>query len=162
MNDEGKPTFMRWEDTATKKPPPEGPELKREFLDHLERTGDTLQAASAISVEHGTVWSWRVKDSVFAREWDEVIRVRILPVLEAEAVRRACRNSDSMLQFLLKAYDRERYDDAVARLRHVPKDSGITLVLQDVDGTDLASARQQIIRAAIENDVIDPSDLADD
>lgn len=154
--------LRHWKDQKPTEEPEATPHLKQLFLDNLRERGDVAIAAATCCVEHGIVWKWKRLDKEFSKEWDRIMREELLPYLEAECVRRAARHSDSLLMFLMKAYDRERYDDAIARIKHEPeKKPDINLVITDASGIDMVKARDTLIEKAIDNGVLRPEDLDD-
>jgi hypothetical protein len=117
--------------------PTSTPHLKQQFLDKLRATGNYLDSARMLDIEPSIIFHWRTSDLDFAKEWDRIIREQVLPVLEAEALRRAVQGSDNLLIFLLKAHDRERYDDAVARVQAGPAVPRLSITITDVSGGPL-------------------------
>lgn len=110
---------------------------KRQFLELLVSTGLPSEAAEALGESKTEVYKWRAQDPFFAKKWDQIIQGVIVPILEAEAARRAISGSDALLMFLLKAYDRKRFDDKVAMLNQTGTSLNITI--RDAEGKVVAS-----------------------
>ena len=81
---------------------------KARFLSVLEKVGVIKLACHAADAGRSTVYDWRLKDPAFAEAWDVALEDGV-DMLEAEAIRRASRSSDSLLIFLLKAKRPELY-----------------------------------------------------
>jgi hypothetical protein len=105
---------------------------KSVFLDLLQETGSVKDACLSLGVTEKTAYVAKRKDKAFSEEWNALIQDGALDKLEAEAVRRALSGSDSLLIFMLKAGNRKRYDDALARAASESKD--IQIRIQDVAG----------------------------
>lgn len=120
------------------------PELKMEFLANLRETGMVDEAARLMDITEGSVYRWRSKDQTFAEKWDEIIHSYVLPKLEQTAIRRAIDGSDLMLIFLMKAYDRDRYDDKVvmANRGHVKPPKATRVIIQDAGGSIIAEVEE--------------------
>lgn len=67
-------------------------------------------ACTAARVSIQFVYNRRHSDPEFARAWSEALAIG-LEVLEDEARRRAIETSDTLLIFLLKAHDPDKYRD---------------------------------------------------
>jgi len=80
------------------------------FLEKLRECGNIRLACQAADIPRTTVYRWRNTWSTFAHEWDDALE-DALDLLEAEAWKRARRNSDRLLMFLLKAHRRDVYGD---------------------------------------------------
>lgn len=105
--------------------------LKRIFLDVLRSTGQVKQAAIQCKIPQSVAFQWRNDDPEFSFRWDSIVKGELLPHLEAEAFRRAMNGSDLLLMFMMKAYDRERFDDKAAeKVVNVPS---ILVQIRDVD-----------------------------
>jgi hypothetical protein len=120
------------------------PELKLEFLTNLRETGMVDEASRLMDITEGSVYRWRSKDSIFAEKWDEIIHNYVLPKLEQTAVRRAIDGSDLMLIFLMKAYDRDRYDDKIvmANRGHVKPPKATRVIIEDAGGRVIAEVEE--------------------
>ncbi len=114
--------------------------LKEVFLDVLRSTGSILDAARICKIPKSLAFGWRHQDPEFAFRWDQITKAEMLPHLEAEAIRRALNGSDLLLMFMMKALDREKYDDKAAE-KYVNKPN-ITIQIRDVDRTLIAVAGQ--------------------
>lgn len=124
---------------------PASGKAKKDFLEFLEESGLVEEAASQIDVSTKTVYRWRVQDPAFAAEWDEIIRNKVLPRLEAEAIKRAIGGSDLMLIFLMKAYKRDMYDDKIAAANILAKGGKkrTRIIIEDVtDGHVVADIEE--------------------
>lgn len=105
---------------------------KTDFLDLLQETGSVKDACLSLGIKEKSAYVAKRRDKEFSAEWDLLIQQGSMDKLEAEAVRRALAGSDQLLIFLLKAGNRKRYDDAVARLASESKD--VSIRIQDVLG----------------------------
>jgi hypothetical protein len=120
------------------KDPVKREKLKAVFIDVFRSTGNVVDAAKICQIPKSLAYTWRKQDPEFAYRWDQVTKTDVLPHLEAEAIRRALNGSDLMLIFMLKALDREKYDDKAAEKRqNVPS---ITIKMVDVDNVAIAVA----------------------
>lgn len=119
-------------------------ELKLEFLTHLRETGMVDEAARLSDVTEGSVYRWRSKDQNFAEQWDSIIHNHVLPKLEQTAIRRAIDGSDLMLIFLMKAYDRDRYDDKIvmANRGHIKPPKATRVIIEDAGGRVIAEVEE--------------------
>jgi hypothetical protein len=88
-------------------------DIKVEFLREYASCGSVRKAATKVGAHQKTVMNWMAADEVFADKFD-AIRDNIIGDLEIEADKRARTSSDSLLMFLLKAYDPQRYNPTVA------------------------------------------------
>lgn len=119
--------------------PIERQKLKKIFLDVLRSTASVVDAANICKIPKSLAFAWRSNDPEFGYLWDQIIKTETLPKLEAEAIRRALNGSDLMLIFMLKALDREKYDDKVAEKNTVHKPN-IMIQIRDVDKSLIAIA----------------------
>lgn len=97
------------------------------FLERLAQTGNVMLSARAAGVPRRTVYRWRDKWSTFADEWGEALDEAV-DTLEGVAWKRAAKQSDRLLIFLLKAHRPDFYKERRA-LEHSGKD-GETLVVE--------------------------------
>jgi len=97
------------------------------FLERLAQTGNVMLSAKAAGVPRCTVYRWRGKWSTFAEEWDSALDEAV-DMLEGMAWKRAAKQSDRLLMFLLKAHRPDFYKERKA-LEHSGKD-GETLVVE--------------------------------
>lgn len=111
--------------------------MQRNFLRQLVATGLVSEACKNCAIEERTAHLWRRESPEFAAEWDKIVHETLLPHLEQEAFKRALSGSDSLLIFLLKAYNRKVYDDKIAALQTQLK--SIEVQIKDVDGKLIAS-----------------------
>jgi len=104
------------------------PEKLTAFLAVLAETATVQAACDAIDVSRYTAYKWRKDAPGFAEDWDDALKAGMLR-LEDEATRRATdgvdepvfyqgsqcgsvrRYSDTLLIFLLKAHNPEKYRD---------------------------------------------------
>lgn len=138
------------------KDPVKREELKRIFLSVLRSTAEVVSAAKVCQIPKSLAYIWRAEDPEFAFRWDKIFQSELLPHLEAEAVRRAMNGSDLLLMFMMKALDRNKYDDKVAE-KTVSQPS-ITIQMIDVDAKLLAhSVNTTTIPAVkyIDGDILD-------
>lgn len=109
----------------------------QKFTEVLRSTGNVSGAARAIGIGRGTAYRWRTVSPEFAGMWDEAIDEAV-DTLEAEAWKRATEGtskpiyqngklvghvqqySDTLLIFLLKGHNPERYKDR-AQVEHMGK-----------------------------------------
>ena len=80
------------------------------FLERLAQTGNVALSAKAAGVPRRTVYRWRDKWVTFADEWEDALD-EALDMLEGMAWKRAAKQSDRLLMFLLKAHRRGFYGD---------------------------------------------------
>lgn len=105
---------------------------KTDFLDLIQETGSVKEACLSLGIPEKTAYVAKRRDKEFSAEWDSLVQNGSMDKLEAEAVRRALAGSDQLLIFMLKAGNRKRYDDALARASSESKD--ISIRIQDVLG----------------------------
>lgn len=110
--------------------------LKKVFLEALQATGLVTEASKICQIPKSLAFQWRAEDPEFSFRWDKLIKGELLPHLEAEAFRRAMNGSDLLLMFMMKAYDRERFDDKAAE--KVVARPSIMIQIRDVDKTLVA------------------------
>src|SRR4051812_19763644 len=111
----------------------ENPENQQQatFLETLSETANVKVAAAAAGVCRRTVYNWRNADTDFAAAWEEAAKLGTA-ALEDEAIRRASegvdepvyykgvevgkvrRYSDTLLIFLMKGRDPEKWKDRVS------------------------------------------------
>lgn len=101
---------------------------KVRLLAAIEETGLVSEALLASRVSAATAATWRREDKQFAESWDKSVQEGSVYLLEAEGMKRALAGSDQLLMFFLRAANRSRYDDAVARTKVEQKGIQITLV----------------------------------
>jgi len=82
------------------------------FLTKLRESGNVRLSCAAADLPRTTAYRWRKTWATFAAEWQEALD-DALDLLEEEAWRRARKDSDRLLMFLLKAHRREVYGDWV-------------------------------------------------
>lgn len=120
------------------KDPVKREELKRVFLSVLRSTASVQDACKICQIPQSLGYVWRTEDPEFAYKWDQIFKSEMIPHLEAEAVRRAMHGSDLLLMFMLKALDRNKYDDKVAE--KIVSQPSITIQMLDVDKSLLVAA----------------------
>lgn len=122
--------------------------LKKVFLEALQSTGLVTEASKICQIPKSLAFQWRMEDPEFQTRWDMTVKGQILPHLEAEAIRRAMNGSDLLLMFMLKAIDRERFDDKAAE--KVVARPSIVVQIRDVDRTLIAISDTSKVVPAIE------------
>lgn len=102
------------------------PEKEAGFLAALADTGNVTLSARAINTGRRTVYEWREADDVFAKAWDRAVKIAVIGLEDEARVRaedgvdepvfhggKQCgtvrRYSDTLLIFLLKAHNPEKY-----------------------------------------------------
>lgn len=116
------------------------PEKRAKFLAELAQTGNATLSAKLVGLSKARAYVLRKEDAEFSAAWDDAIS-ESADLLEAEARRRAVTGvekpvyqggklvghvqeySDTLLIFLLKGNNREKFGD-LARLEHTGKDGG--------------------------------------
>jgi hypothetical protein len=88
---------------------------KHHFLTVYASTALVKEAAFLSGVTEACINRWRYEDEEFAKNWDDITMNKIVPVLEAEATRRALNGSDMLLAFLLKSYRPNVYNPELTR-----------------------------------------------
>jgi len=86
------------------------------FLRALARSPNVSAAARAAGVGRTRAYEHRAENPAFAAAWDETLEVAV-DALEAAAFKRAGKESDQLLIFLLKAHRPERYADRLTIIR---------------------------------------------
>jgi len=127
------------------------PKSAAAFLDALSETASVTLAAAAAGVSRQTVYNWRKEHTDFAVAWLEALKLGTA-ALEDEAVRRAHEGvdepvfykgaivgqvkkySDTLLIFLLKAHEPEKYREK-SEINHTGDAFGIKDILKRIDGT---------------------------
>ena len=94
------------------------------FLTKLRESGNVRLSCAAADLPRTTAYRWRKTWATFAAEWQEALD-DALDLLEEEAWRRARKDSDRLLMFLLKAHRREVYGDWVRQEVSGPDGSAI-------------------------------------
>lgn len=109
---------------------------KQQALAAYVRTGMVSTAMQSVGLARQTWYDWRKADDAFDQAVAEATHHR-KERLEAEAERRALSTSDTLLIFLLKAADPEKYSD---RYRHelTGRDGG------PVQHEDVTQARERV------------------
>jgi hypothetical protein len=103
-------------------------EKGQEFLDHLREGVPVRVACRLVNISHGSIYNHKNADPEFSAEWDEAYKLGT-ETLEQEARRRAVEGWDepkfhdgvvvgyvrkfdsTLLMFLLKSRDRDRFSD---------------------------------------------------
>ncbi|MDP2663312.1 MAG: hypothetical protein Q8R28_21560 [Dehalococcoidia bacterium] len=81
---------------------------KRAFLAVLAECGSIAEATRAAGISPAQVYAARKKDPVFRTSWETALSDAVLAI-EAEAHRRALKNSDALIQFLLQKRLPDKY-----------------------------------------------------
>jgi len=97
------------------------------FLEKLRESGNVRLSCEAAGLNRRTVYRWRETWVTFADEWQEALD-DALDTLEGEAWRRARKNSDRLLMFLLQAHRPERFGTKVQHDHDVKGGLTITYV----------------------------------
>lgn len=87
-----------------------GRSKKREFLDAFVDLGGVVAAAFRAGIHRNSHYGWMQSDPEYAAAFARAEEMGT-QTLEAEAVRRALETSDTLLIFMLKARNREKYGD---------------------------------------------------
>lgn len=85
-------------------------ERVEEFLRMLAEGEKVRAAAAAVALDWSTLYRRRREDPEFAKRWEDAQRIPVQR-LEGEAMRRAMRGSDRLLEFLLKSLAPERFGE---------------------------------------------------
>lgn len=85
-------------------------EREDEFIRLLGEGEKVKHAAAAVSIHFVTLYRRRNADPEFAKRWEDAQRIPVQR-LEGEALRRAMRGSDRLLEFLLKSLAPERFGE---------------------------------------------------
>lgn len=104
-----------------------------EFLKRLAQTGNVMLSAKAADVPRCTAYRWRKKWSTFADEWDAALDEAV-DMLEGMAWKRAAKQSDRLLMFLLKAHRRGFYGDR--QKIDIAGNLGVTVNWDNADSPD--------------------------
>ena len=86
--------------------------LKDIFIREFPNFGTITATCNAIGLDRGTVLSWRRRDPVFEAKFVEADSY-VTEALEKTAMARALRDSDTLLIFLLKARNPDKYKDRI-------------------------------------------------
>jgi hypothetical protein len=95
------------------------------FIQELAKRGNISEACRVAGLPRSTVYEWRDSFPLFKQRWDDTL-IQVKEALEAEVYRRAKEGvdayqegklvrkySDTLAIFLLKAMDREKYQDRI-------------------------------------------------
>ncbi len=101
-----------------KRPPqPRNRDSQEEFLNaFIERRGNISRACQASGVARSTVYVWRDQDPKFAEKFDDTLK-QIEEDLFEQVMGYAYAENLMAAIFALKAINREKYDDQVAKLK---------------------------------------------
>ena len=94
------------------------PEKRAKFLKKLAEMPNVARAARLCGVTRQTAYAHRDKDESFSKAWDDAIEEGI-EKLEEVAMRRAKKQSDTLLIFLLKAHRPDLYREQVKVSGHL-------------------------------------------
>lgn len=86
--------------------------MKDIFIAEFPKWGTITSTCNAIGLDRGTVLSWRKRDPEFDRKFIEADG-HVTEFLEKTAMARAIKESDTLLIFLLKARNPEKYKDRI-------------------------------------------------
>lgn len=97
---------------------------KERFLERLATSGIVSEVCQELNESLRVIQKWRAEDIEFRDRWT----VALETVLEEVAMRRALSGDSAMIQFMLKAGNRRKFDDAVARTEMGISDIKIEIV----------------------------------
>lgn len=86
---------------------------KRAFLAAYAQTGNISYAAEAVGMHRNTHYRWLREDEDYVAAY-EAAQFEVGDTLEAEAIRRAKENSDTLLIFLLKGFKPDKYKERIS------------------------------------------------
>lgn len=86
---------------------------KKAFLAVYAQTGNISYAAEAVGMHRNTHYRWLREDEDYVSAY-EAAQFEVGDTLEAEAIRRARENSDTLLIFLLKGFKPDKYKERVS------------------------------------------------
>lgn len=96
--------------------PKRADEWRPVFLQMLRNSGNVRAAATAAGVTRQTVYVHKRRSKEFAEAWEEAMEDAV-DALEAVAIDRARKQSDTLLIFLLKAHRPGKYRETI-RTQH--------------------------------------------
>ena len=108
--------------------PKRADEWRPVFLQMLRNTGNIRASANAAGVTRPTVYNHKRRSKEFAAAWDDAIQDAV-DTLEAIAIDRARKGSDTLLIFLLKAHRPEKYRETVRTQHSGPNDEPVKFTL---------------------------------
>src|SRR5690349_20711519 len=111
------------------------PFQKRKFLRALRENPNVTAACRRAAISRESVYTWRKSDAEFASAWANKMEMAI-DALESEAIRRAKKDSDLLLIFLLKSHRpsvyRDRYEHNIKNLPEMKRMSeGFATMLKE-------------------------------
>jgi transposase-like protein len=77
------------------------PEKRAAFLASIAKGGSVSEAARKASIARSAAYAWKAEDPAFSSAWDSATEESV-DALEAQARKRAMKNSDLLLIFLLR------------------------------------------------------------
>ena len=113
------------------------------FLSKFAETGIVAIAARYAKIGRDTVYRYKRDDPEFAARYADAEKQAVV-VLEDVATKRAIEKSDTMLIFLLKCRDREKYGDRAETVHS----GAITVGTMNLDNADEGDLRERLARAA--------------
>jgi hypothetical protein len=81
-------------------------------LESLQKTANVQRSCTVARIPRSSLYDWRDEDLTFQKDWDKALKIGLL-TLQDIAVRRASKDSDTVLIFLLKAHWPERYREHI-------------------------------------------------
>jgi hypothetical protein len=120
------------------------PEKRAAFLTKLADGDSVTAACKAAGMSRVTAYEWRNTDEQFKKDWDDALEAGT-DTLEDVAKKRAKRQSDTLLIFLLKARRPDKYKDRVSNEHHGP--NGGPIQTQDVSALDDLTSRMDRLAA---------------
>lgn len=129
------------------------PLQKTKFLRALGKNPNVTAACRRAGISRESAYAWRKSDTEFANAWENGIEMAI-DSLEAEAIRRAKKDSDLLMIFLLKSHRpaiyRERYEHQIKNLPEMKKmvDAFVTMLHQYIPKEHVDSALQRFCTLA--------------
>ena len=88
------------------------PEKREKFLIALGKMPNISSACRQVGIARHTAYNHRKTDAEFKAAWDDAIEIGV-DALEEVAMKRAKKESDTLLIFLLKAHRPEKYRERV-------------------------------------------------
>lgn len=118
---------------------------KKAFLAVYSQTGNVSHSADAVGMHRNTHYRWLRTDEDYVAAY-EAAQFEVGDTLEAEAIRRAKENSDTLLIFLLKGFKPEKYKERVyseitGRLGRIPDPGREKLTDEQLDALIKAAER---------------------
>jgi hypothetical protein len=115
------------------------------FIHEIARMPSVKAACQAAKISRTEAYRRRSEDAAFRARWNDALAEGV-DALEAAAVRRALRSSDSLLMFLLRAHRPEVFDRDHAIVREQGPPAGIVPVKVETKWlrTEIPFSREQL------------------